>query len=170
MRLDYRPRDRDEVTAREFEPLGVVFYGGQWYLVAWCRLRRALRHFRLDRIQTLETQTERFSARPDFDLGAHLAAFDEPVPAFPARVWFADRAVLRARIECYATLAPAGRRDGGQEFTLLAWSCDWLLGWVASFGGDAELISPPQGRAQLRAEALAGAERHAPTGAAGSRC
>jgi predicted DNA-binding transcriptional regulator YafY len=162
VRIDYRPRDREEVTRRDIEPLGVIFYGGHWYLVAWCRLRTALRHFRLDRIQTLETKKDRFPVRSDFDLGAHLAAYDDPGPSFPARVWFADGAVPRARAESYATLVPAGRCRGGQEFTLFTWSYDWLLGWVASFGGEAELLEPAEVRARLHAEALTVAARHAP--------
>ncbi|MGW7005937.1 helix-turn-helix transcriptional regulator [Streptomyces sp. NPDC054933] len=41
---------RGETTERLVEPLG--FLGGeQWYLIAWCRLRGAVRGFRLDRVQ-----------------------------------------------------------------------------------------------------------------------
>ncbi|QHC20204.1 helix-turn-helix transcriptional regulator [Streptomyces sp. GS7] len=41
---------RGATTDRLVEPLG--FLGGErWYLIAWCRLRDAVRGFRLDRIQ-----------------------------------------------------------------------------------------------------------------------
>jgi predicted DNA-binding transcriptional regulator YafY len=36
-------------TDREVEPLAYLG-SGNWYLLAWCRLRRAQRAFRLDRI------------------------------------------------------------------------------------------------------------------------
>ncbi|WP_240801667.1 WYL domain-containing protein [Streptomyces sp. A1136] len=32
---------------------------GRWYLIAWCRSRRAGRGFRLDRITTVAASTER---------------------------------------------------------------------------------------------------------------
>ncbi|KJE22310.1 WYL domain [Frankia torreyi] len=38
-------------SEREAEPAGLLTAGGRWYLVAWCRLRRAPRGFRLDRIR-----------------------------------------------------------------------------------------------------------------------
>jgi predicted DNA-binding transcriptional regulator YafY len=48
--LRFRYVDRHGVTTvREIEPLGYVG-GVHWYLVGWCRLREALRCFRLDRI------------------------------------------------------------------------------------------------------------------------
>ncbi|CAJ59215.1 MULTISPECIES: helix-turn-helix transcriptional regulator [Frankia] len=38
-------------SEREVEPAGLLAAEGRWYLVAWCRLRRAPRGFRLDRIR-----------------------------------------------------------------------------------------------------------------------
>ncbi|WP_030273932.1 helix-turn-helix transcriptional regulator [Streptomyces sp. NRRL B-24484] len=38
------------VSDRVVEPAGLLTAGGQWYLIAWCRTRRAGRGFRLDRI------------------------------------------------------------------------------------------------------------------------
>ncbi|MDB6114794.1 MAG: hypothetical protein JWQ62_1739, partial [Lacunisphaera sp.] len=54
LRMDYRGSGQEVDTAREVEPLGIVFYGGAWYMVAWCRLRQDYRHFRVDRIRRLE--------------------------------------------------------------------------------------------------------------------
>lgn len=74
LRMTYHGRDRDEDTCRDAEPLGIVFYSGAWSMVAWCRLRRDIWHFRIDRIRRLELLAERFSPRPDFSLARHLAA------------------------------------------------------------------------------------------------
>ncbi|QHC65800.1 WYL domain-containing protein [Rathayibacter sp. VKM Ac-2759] len=51
-------------TVREVEPLGFVGKGGDWYLVAWCRLRDGLRAFRGDRIAEAELLDERPPRRP----------------------------------------------------------------------------------------------------------
>jgi proteasome accessory factor B len=40
-----------QTSEREVEPAGLLTAGGRWYLLAWCRLRRAPRGFRLDRIR-----------------------------------------------------------------------------------------------------------------------
>jgi len=49
LQLDYRREDGAEST-RVIWPLGLVFWGKTWTLIAWCELRTAYRMFRLDRI------------------------------------------------------------------------------------------------------------------------
>jgi predicted DNA-binding transcriptional regulator YafY len=163
VRLDYRGREQAETLRREVEPLGVLFYGGRWYLVAWCRLRDSLRHFRLDRIQGVETTGAVFAARADFSLEEHVSDYAKAGETFPARVWFADGEQARARAESYATLVEVegSRRDGGAEFTMLTWSYDWLAGWLFSFGGGAEALHPPELRDALRRRAGEVLARHA---------
>jgi predicted DNA-binding transcriptional regulator YafY len=57
-------RDRSgSVTSREIEPLGYVGKGGDWYLIAWCRLRHALRAFKGDRISAAVPTGERSARR-----------------------------------------------------------------------------------------------------------
>ncbi len=62
-----------ELTQREVEP--GVFVGGRsgnWYLVAWCRLRDAVRVFRLDRIAAAALTEERAPERPREDFDADI--------------------------------------------------------------------------------------------------
>ncbi len=49
VRMAYQSRS-DEQTEREFDPYGLVYRAGRWYIVGWCHLRRGLRSFRLDRV------------------------------------------------------------------------------------------------------------------------
>ena len=163
VRLHYRGREQTEALRREVEPLGVVFYGARWYLVAWCRLRDSLRHFRLDRILELDTDGACFPPRHDFNLERHVADYTRGGQTYPARLWFADAALPRARAESYATLieVAGSRRDGGAEFTVLTWCYQWLAGWIFSFGGDAEALEPSELRETVRALARAALKRHA---------
>ncbi|MEV4703629.1 YafY family protein [Actinoplanes sp. NPDC049316] len=59
-------------TTREVEPLGYVGKEVHWYLVAWCRMRDALRVFRTDRITsvsvTAEVPAPRVLRREDLDI------------------------------------------------------------------------------------------------------
>ena len=52
LRIGYADR-HGLVTRRDIEPLGYVGMAERWYLLAWCRLRDALRAFRTDRIATV---------------------------------------------------------------------------------------------------------------------
>jgi predicted DNA-binding transcriptional regulator YafY len=65
--------DRAGVTTmREIEPLGYVGKASVWYLVAWCRLRGAVRPFRTDRITSISVTAEvpapRALRREDLDI------------------------------------------------------------------------------------------------------
>jgi predicted DNA-binding transcriptional regulator YafY len=160
--LSYRAREKQEATAREVEALGVVFYGGNWYLVAWCRLRNDLRHFRVDRIQNLELRPETFGTREGFSLSRHIEEYARQGETFPARVWLAREVQERARAESYATLVAGEERDGGMEVSILTWSYEWLARWILSFGEKAEALEPPALRESVRAQAEAVAGRHRP--------
>jgi predicted DNA-binding transcriptional regulator YafY len=160
VRLCYQGKARVEETAREVEPLGVVFYGGAWYLVGWCRLRADYRHFRVDRIRTLVECGETFPVRENFSLTKHLEEGMKKADTIAARLWLSTTAQARARRESYATLVEDGARDGGAEFTLFTYSLDWLAGWILSFGGEAEALEPAELRDKVKTRIAALAERH----------
>ncbi|ACE83550.1 helix-turn-helix transcriptional regulator [Cellvibrio japonicus] len=60
LRIDYIRAD-EERSSRVIEPLGLIFWGKVWTLVAWCQLREDYRTFRLDRIQSLDMTGETFA-------------------------------------------------------------------------------------------------------------
>ena len=149
LRITYRARIADAPTTRDIEPLGVVFYCGAWYLVAWCRLRKDYRHFRVDRIQQLDPLPETFPTHPEFSLKDHLISETRREETTPARIWLSDRVIDRARGESWATLIQECRRDGGAEFTLFTFSLDWLARWLLAFGTHAEALEPPELRERV---------------------
>jgi predicted DNA-binding transcriptional regulator YafY len=160
LRMAYRGLARDEDTQREVEPLGVVFYGGSWSLVAWCRLRKDIRHFRVDRIQRLELLPVTFPARDDFSLAEHMERSGVEGESRPVRIWFHDYARERAQRESYATLIEEKRRDSGAEYTLYSTSLEWTAQWLLSFGERAEAVAPPKLRQLVRAAAEKIAAKH----------
>jgi len=50
--IDYRDPRSGKRTRRSIEPVGFVCRGDAWWLVAWCRLRKDARAFRLDCLQS----------------------------------------------------------------------------------------------------------------------
>ena len=160
LRLSYRARSQDEELGRDVEPLGVIYYGGAWYLVAWCRLRKDFRHFKLERIRGLEVLTEQFAARTDFSLRAHLENENATRDTIPAKVWFSKNAVERVRKESFAGLVETRAGRGGFEADFLTFSLEWLARWLLSFGNESEALEPPELRHQVRIQALAVARSH----------
>ena len=58
--LEYVSFEKNEVTDRLVEPVGIYYSFEQWYLIGWCRLRKGYRTFRLDRIKTIKIANETF--------------------------------------------------------------------------------------------------------------
>lgn len=54
--------ESNNITKRTIEPFALVGSQDKWLLIAWCRLRKAFRHFRLDRIEKLDVLSEKFDA------------------------------------------------------------------------------------------------------------
>ena len=61
-----------KATEREIEPYGIVHTDGRWYMVGQCRLRHAIRTFRLDRVTGVEMLDARFERPAGFDAREYL--------------------------------------------------------------------------------------------------
>jgi predicted DNA-binding transcriptional regulator YafY len=76
--LRYRYLDeQDRATQRRVRPLGLVFFGPVWLLLAWCELRRDFRTFRLDRIKQLQVEEGRFADEPGRGLQDYIGVQSE---------------------------------------------------------------------------------------------
>lgn len=52
--IDYLSGHKQELTKREIEPIGLFYSSPFWHLIAYCRLRKDYRQFRLDRIERIQ--------------------------------------------------------------------------------------------------------------------
>src|SRR5471032_2190152 len=62
LRVAYRDEKGAE-SERMVWPFALAFFDGRRLLAAWCELRAAFRHFRIDRIAAVESTGERYPAR-----------------------------------------------------------------------------------------------------------
>ena len=58
--IEYKNED-GKSSARIIEPFALLSTRENWLLVAWCRLRKGFRYFRLDRIESLELLPGKFT-------------------------------------------------------------------------------------------------------------
>lgn len=74
VRVLYHGRERDALTERVISPQRLVYYRSNWYLDAWCHLRRGLRSFSLDRLHLVEVRDEPAKDISDAALDRHYAS------------------------------------------------------------------------------------------------
>jgi len=151
--LEYQGGQRRDVTHRQVEPLGLVYYADNWHLIAYCRLRRDVRDFRTDRIRKLQLQNELFSGHADFSLKRYLESETRDGTFEMARIRFQPEAMERVRREWFCGLVEENAEREGVVVTLLACSFEWLAGWVLSFGSMAEVLAPARLKELVAAEA-----------------
>jgi len=74
LRLSYHGRGRDDITERTVSPQRIVHYRDNWYLDAWCELRKGLRSFAMDRVKNAAETTDRANDIPEDELNKHYAS------------------------------------------------------------------------------------------------
>jgi len=58
-KIDYT-NEQDKTSTRLIEPFALISTNENWLLIAWCRLRKEFRYFRLDRMTKMEILAEKF--------------------------------------------------------------------------------------------------------------
>ena len=161
---------RDEELERTVDPYGLLLVGDEWYLIAYCHLRQAIRTFRLSRVRSRVTFATRaphdFTPPQDFSIDDYLDRpawhLGEAVGSATVRV-SADMAWwVEAHFSRCGTIAPAsdgggssdnaGPSDGAILYTTPYNSARQLVAWVLSMGAAAELLEPAELRAELHAQ------------------
>jgi predicted DNA-binding transcriptional regulator YafY len=69
--LHYK-KENGEESRRILRPLGLVYWGRAWTLVAWCEWRNDFRHFRLDRMEQWDLLDTRFQSEADKTMDEYM--------------------------------------------------------------------------------------------------
>lgn len=132
-------------SRRTVEPYDLIFQWAGWYLWGWCRTREDFRLFKLNRMTELELSGS-FEKRP------------APLPDLSQEKVFPHVFQVRARIEPeykwrlieeYGAGSFSIQADGSLLFTFGFVDKTSVIGWIASFGGGAELLEPVELRSEL---------------------
>lgn len=152
--IEYDSGARGEISKRTVEALGLTFYSNEWHLIAWCRLRKDIRDFRLDRIQCWEVLKERFSGHESFSLSEYLKHDMEDSLLESIEIecerWALDRVrnTLPATIVSQKELA-----DGRFVIHAKAFSLEWVARWLVGMITAAIATQPAELRELVAAEA-----------------
>ncbi len=151
-------RARDRETEREVSPQRLVYYRDNWYLDAWCHLRKDLRSFAVDAIRAAVLLDARAKEVPRAELDAYLSS---------GYGIFAGRQVEWAQLRFSAPAArwaaaqtwhPQQRAQAdaeGRWVLELPYADDReLVMDILRYGADVEVLGPPDLRRRV-AETLA---------------
>jgi proteasome accessory factor C len=140
LRLNYFSPQRDSVSERDVEPLRLYSLDNTWYFEAYCHNARALRNFRLDRIERLQPN------------GLRATEAAKPADGFPAKLFTPNDDDTLVTVE----LAPQGTGlaedyyaertaplpGGGLLAEIRVGSTAWLPTLVTQHGGEVRILAP----------------------------
>jgi predicted DNA-binding transcriptional regulator YafY len=150
--MQYRS-SKGEGSERDFDPYGLLYRNGNWYVGGHCHLRRGLRSFRLDRVAEVEMLETTFSRPADFDAGAHLDFSIATLPrATPVEVLLKTD-LKTAMLELGEHIGLFEPHQGGVLFKSSTDGIDWMARQLARVSFGFEIREPPELHASLKSHA-----------------
>jgi len=151
LRFTYYSPSSEQVTPRQVRPYGRGDRGGNQYLIAYCEERRDVRTFRVDRISELELDEggDPFLLPLQFDLSAHLSKIG-PKPGEGEHLRLRlDHAIVRFETEDLDEASLEHLPNGDVVVSRDCGSVDWAVSDCLHRGEHAEILEPPEARANL---------------------
>lgn len=159
--FSYHKLAGDKPERRTVRPYHLGCIGDQWYLFAHDAGRGAMRTFALPRIRDVGRTGESFRRPKDFSLGKMLegsfAVFEER-RARLVKIRFRGVAARLVAERSWHASQKIVRGGNGLLLTMRVGLSPDLVHWILGWGGDAEVVSPPELRgrvARVAAEAAA---------------
>ena len=145
IKLNYYASGSGEATEREVEPIGICYYYSSWHLIAYCRLRKDYRDFRLDRVTGLKVLPERFLRIRHPGITEYMEKLMRGTE-LTTMVLKVPQAMLRYMQESKYTMGLLSEQAEG-DYTILtfaSYSIEYFARWLLMFGGGVEVVSPPE--------------------------
>ncbi len=146
--LVYYSGSSDQIKRRTVDPYGFVLFSGSWYLVGYCHLARERRIFKISRIKELRLTEESYAIPKDFDISSYASSslFKPTGKEAVVRIRFSPK-VARWVLESHSQAKR--QRDGSALLEIKASGFAWLARWVLQYGTEAEILGPPEARAEM---------------------
>jgi predicted DNA-binding transcriptional regulator YafY len=140
-------------TQREVDPYNLVFRRHSWYLVAFCYLRKEVRVFRINRVKNITLLNEKFKKIPGFSIDEFFKDSWEIYQGIPCevRIKFYDRAVKVIESGPHhpsESITKLG--EGSLIYKVRVRGLEEISRWILGFGGNAEVLHPPELREKLK--------------------
>lgn len=137
---------------RAVQPWGLGLADGNWYLVGYDEDRRAIRNFRVDRIQGRVTPVVKrgrgeYEVPADFDVAQHVGVeefqIDEGAKPVTVVLETDETATWLLERRCRGAGRLTVRPDGTGAYEVEVRSEEGLLRWLAEFGPRVRVVAPP---------------------------
>lgn len=143
IRMNYWTNYKGEFNEREVEPLGICYYASQWHLIAWCRLRKDYRDFRVDRIEKMVVLDERYDRSKHLSLSKYLDSLQHDTDVVMVKALI-HKDITRYIGDQKYQHGWVGEVERGNkvEMQFAAFSLDYIGRWFLMMGRNVEILEP----------------------------
>jgi predicted DNA-binding transcriptional regulator YafY len=151
IRIEYSSLGSKEKTNRDLEPIGLTYYYGKWHLIAYCRLRKAYRDFRLDRIESLTILSETFLRIKHPSIKEYMDNLMKEAQLINAVIKVHESMLPYIQNSKYH-MGLINEKVSGEwtEMNFATYSIEYFSKWILTMGTKVEIISPINLREQVR--------------------
>jgi len=140
--IDYSALSSNSHTMRSIEPIGLFYYSWHWHLIAWCRLRKAYRDFRLDRILSFSAQNENFIRHSRLTLQEYLSTQSGREELEEVEIFFTSESARFVGEQRYMFgFIEQERQNDGVKMRFLTHVPQYMARWLLQYTNDIEVIS-----------------------------
>lgn len=154
MRITYYTATRDESSERVIDPMRVLVVDGRAYLEAWCRKAKAVRLFRVDRIDGMTELAEDAApppeAQPTEIRAGQLFHVTADLPTITLRITREARWITE-----YYPCQSVDDRGEFWEVSMRVSDLSWARRFVLGLGANATVIAPAELATVVRDDAVA---------------
>jgi predicted DNA-binding transcriptional regulator YafY len=142
LNISYHASSTDEVTLRLVEPIGIIYYGMDWHLIAYCNLRNDYRDFKVTRIKKLSLTKTPFPEHNNYTLLTYYEHLAVNSDLNQVKVVFDKKAAAEMGSQkYYHGLIAEKETEKGVEMVFATNSLDYTGKWLLTFTGEVEIIS-----------------------------
>lgn len=141
--MDYFSPSSGQFTRRGIEPIGMVYYGDAWHIIAYCQLRQDYRDFRIDRMSKLEVTSQRYHLRDRLSLEQYLNRQSQTTDAVLTKVHFNASVfpfIQQDRYR-YGFVQEKITNDGAESWFLVS-KVEYFARWLLMYGNGVTIIAP----------------------------
>jgi predicted DNA-binding transcriptional regulator YafY len=149
VKLNYQAYE-GETSTRIFDPYGLVYRVGRWYVVGYCHLRAETRTFRLDRVQRVERLNTRFTRPVAFDALLHVEQSLANTPGqYRVEVLF-DAPLEAVQQQVPVALGTLTEQPNGIRLVCEVQRLSWIAGYLAGLTLPITILHPDDLKIEMR--------------------
>ncbi len=157
MNIFHAKAGQDDAQKRTVEPLHIVCYRGEWYLIAYCHKREEVLSFAVSRIKKAIVTENPFRYEDNFDYTDYMKStfgIMRGNELKQIRVRFsAEQAPYILERQWHQNQEITENSDGTVDLSFESSSLFEVKRWILSWGGDAQVLEPEDLALQVRDEA-----------------